>query len=139
MANPIEGWRAYTPSKTVWVWSCVGSVLATIIVGFSMFGWTTAGSALSMSENAVEDARENLVASICVQRFVTAPNAGDELVALKKADSWKRDDFIEEGGWATIKSLDTQISGAAEICADRLAAMEGLPAAVVTPDTESQG
>lgn len=139
MANPTEGWRSYTPSKTVWFWSCVGTVIVTMMVGFSMFGWTTAGTAQSMTENAVEEARENLVASICVQRFVTAPDAGDELVALKNADSWNRDDFIEEGGWATIKSLETQVSGAAEICADRLAEMEGLPARVVSSEAEAQG
>lgn len=139
MANPTESWRSYTPSKTVWFWSCIGTVIVTMIVGFSMFGWTTAGTAQEMADNAVEDARENLVASICVQRFVAAPDAADELVALKNAESWKRDDFIEEGGWAIIKSLDTQVSGAAEICADRLAAMEGLPASAVTPETESQG
>jgi hypothetical protein len=139
MANPTEGWRAYTPSKTVWFWSCIGSVLVTMILGFSIFGWTTAGTAQARADNAVEKARENLVASICVQRFVTAPNAGDELVELKQVDSWKRDDFIEEGGWATIKSLDTQVSGAAETCADRLAGMEGLPARVVNSQAESQG
>lgn len=137
MATPIQKWRDYQPSKAVWLWSCAACIILTVIVGFSAFGWTTAGSATAMAEDAAAKASERIVASICVDRFVSAPDAAANLVELKEADSWDRDTMIREGGWIEIGALEKQISDAADVCASRLVAMEGLPARVVGENTEA--
>ena len=40
-----QRWTAYRPSKAVWFWSCVGCVVATLIVGFTWGGWVTGSTA----------------------------------------------------------------------------------------------
>ncbi|WP_163271656.1 hypothetical protein [Chelativorans alearense] len=125
----FQRWEEYRPSKAMWLWSCAASIVLTMIVGFTAGGWVTGGTAASMAAGAGREAREALVASICVDRFVAAPDAQQNLQALKDASSWQRDDFINEGGWATLDLLKEQVSGAADLCADRLVAMDQIPVA----------
>lgn len=134
-----QRWQDYQPSKGVWFWSCVTCIVLTMIVGFTWGGWVTGGTARTMEAQAAQDAREQLVASICVDRFVKGPNASAQLAALKEAGTWERDDLIEEGGWITIDGLEDQVSGAADVCAEKLAAMENIPAAAGKPDTAAAG
>lgn len=129
-----QRWQEYRPTKAAWLWSCVAAAILTMIVGFTWGGWVTGGTANSMAAQTAEDAREQLVASICVERFVNAPNASATFAKLKEASSWERDDIIEEGGWITIKALDEQITGAADVCAEELVAMEDLPVRAVEPN-----
>ena len=119
------------------VWTAIGAAGLSLIIGFSWGGWVTGGSAQTMAEQASDDAREQLVATICVDKFVSAPNAAENLAQLKEASSYQRDDFIEDGGWSTIAALTEQVSGAADLCAERLAAMEGLPKSAVDTSTEA--
>ncbi|EIM72712.1 hypothetical protein A33O_18749 [Nitratireductor aquibiodomus RA22] len=81
-----------------------------------------------MVSQAKEDARENLVANLCVSKFVASAGADAKFVAVKEASSYERDDLVEEGGWATIDGLKEQVAGAIDLCADRIAGMEELPA-----------
>ena len=40
---------------------------------------------------------------MCVDRFMAAPGAGDQLVALQEiTSSYAQGKFVEEGGWAVI-------------------------------------
>lgn len=119
-----EKWNSYQPSKPMWFWSCVGASVLTMIVGFSWGGWVTGGTADERVERAGEQAVAALAADICVHRFLAASDAGVKLAELKKADSWKRDSFVEEGGWVTFAAMENPVDGAAEICADQLASAE---------------
>lgn len=130
-----QRWQEYRPSKAVWFWSCVACIVLTMIVGFTAGGWVTGGTARSMAAQAEQDARETLVASICVDRFLGAPNAQSKLTELKDTSSWQRDDFIVDGGWSKIVALNEQIPGAADVCAERLVAMEEIPASSGKPQT----
>lgn len=132
-----QQWHDYRPTKGVWAWSCVASIALTMVVGFTVGGWVTGGTANERVEDAVGDARAELVAMLCVDKFVTATNAGGMLSDLKEARSWEQDDFIEDGGWSTIAGLDDDVSGAADACAERLIAMDDIPAQVVDPNPES--
>ncbi len=122
-----QRWDNYQPSKALWLWSTVGAVIATMIVGFTAGGWTTGGSAAVMAEKAARDARAELVASVCIEKFVAQSDATAKFAALKEASSWQRDEFIEEGGWATLLGMEKAVPGAASACADQLTAMESLP------------
>ncbi len=120
-------WGDYKPTKVLWFWSCVGCIVATLIVGFTWGGWTTAGTANEMAVNAREDGRAELAAAVCVEKFLQASDAGVRLAELKEQSSWQRDGFIEKGGWTTLVGLEEPIDGAADLCAEQLAEME-LPA-----------
>ena len=93
----------YQASKTVVFWACVGSVVVAIIVGFSWGGWVTGGSAREMAENSAAQARQDLAAVVCVDRFMAAPDVGVQLAALKGMErSYQQSKFVEDGGWAII-------------------------------------
>jgi hypothetical protein len=119
-----NGWSEYRPSKTLWFWSCVGCVAATMVVGFTWGGWVTGGTADYQAAQAREEGRAQLAATICVERFTGAPDAAVELAALKDMSTWGRDDAIEDGGWVTPAGLTEPVAGAADLCADRLAEMD---------------
>jgi hypothetical protein len=113
----IENFKA---TKTTLFWSCAGCAVATMIVGFSWGGWVTGGTAQQNAAKAATEARAELAANICVDRFGKGPDAAGKLVALKATDSWKRRQFLEEGGWVTLPGLDKPIDGAAALCAESL-------------------
>jgi hypothetical protein len=124
-------WESYRPSKAIWFWSCAACVIATIVVGFAWGGWVTGGTAERMATAATDAGRARLAAATCVVRFEHGGDAVAQLAALKKADSYERGDMISKNGWVTMPGEATPVSGAADICAQRL-----LDA---TPATASKG
>jgi hypothetical protein len=122
-----QHWENYRPSKTMWFWSVAGISVLTMILGFTVGGWTTGGTAAFMAEKAARDARSTLAASVCVEKFVSTTGAAENLAALKEASYWERDDLIEDGGWAKLTGIEKAIPGAAELCAEELVALESLP------------
>ncbi len=116
-------WNAYRPTKTVVFWTGAACAVLTMIVGFGWGGWVTGRTAAGMAEGAAGKARSELAASICVERFMGATNAGAKLAELKTINSWQRNDFVEKGGWVTLAVADGPVRGAADICGSKLAEM----------------
>jgi hypothetical protein len=112
--------ETYRGSKTMIFWSCAGCIAATLILGFTWGGWMTASSARKAVVQAGYEARADMAAAICVNRFDASPDHVANLAALKGTDSWKRDDYIVKGGWLKIDGVDSDISGASALCAQRL-------------------
>jgi hypothetical protein len=75
------------------IWGFIIGALIAIIVGFMWGGWTTMGSAQTMSDEAVLASQ----AAICVAQFMKQPNHEEKLKAFM--DSWEKSEFIEKGGW----------------------------------------
>jgi hypothetical protein len=95
--------KEYQASKTVLFWACAGSVVVATIVGFSWGGWTTGGSAQEMAEESAAQARQEMAAVVCVDRFMAAPDAGVQLTALQEITSPStQGKFVQDGGWAII-------------------------------------
>lgn len=132
MAGFAERFASYKASKKVLVWSWVGVAILTMVVGFTWGGWVTGGAATAQAKTAAEDAVAQLAADVCFTRFMTAPEVGVSLAALKEEKSYARKSFVEKGGWVTIGGHDKPTAGAAELCADKLAEAE-VPVAAVTP------
>lgn len=131
-----DRWSQYRPTKSTWFWSCAAVAVATMVIGFTVGGWTTGGTAQEMAEEAAEDARAQLASTLCVDRFVSAPNASSELAALKEASSYERDDMIEDGGFTTFANMEDSVSGAADLCAEQLVALEEIPGATAEAEAE---
>src|SRR3546814_11295220 len=74
--NISQRWGDFRPSKTMLLWSCVVCVGLTMLLGFTWGGWVTGGTAKEMTESAVEDARAELAAAVCVDRFLKASDVG---------------------------------------------------------------
>lgn len=99
----LQRFQQYRASKAVLFWACTGSVAVATIVGFSWGGWVTGGTAREMAEDSAAQARQELSAIVCVDRFLAAPDAGVQLTALKEVStSYAQSKFVEEGGWAII-------------------------------------
>jgi alpha/beta superfamily hydrolase len=115
-------WQNFQASKTQLFWACAACAVATIVVGFTWGGWVTGGTANQRAATAATEARAQLAASVCVERFAKGPDAPAQLAALKGSESWKRDTFIEAGGWATLAGMDKPVAGAASLCVQELMA-----------------
>ncbi|CAP42978.1 hypothetical protein [Bordetella petrii] len=135
--SPMKAWSDYKPSKTIWLWSCVGAAVLTMIVGFTAGGWVTQNTAAKQAEASTSAAVAQLAAGICVHRFMAAPDAQAKLAALKSADSWKRDSIIEKGGWVTFADAKAPVDGAADLCASKL--MQSSEAAATTAMPRTSG
>ncbi len=116
-------WDDYQPSKSILLWACVATAIATVIIGFSWGGWVTGASSRTMASQAADTARGELAANICVQRFNAAPDAAAQLTALKALpEGYKRRQFVEDGGWATMPGAATADRQGVDGCATALGA-----------------
>ena len=93
-------------------------------------------TAQAMADDASKQARADLASTVCVSKFMKSPDAAATLATLKETQSWKRDDIIKEGGWATMIGIDKPSSDTIDMCADKLAEME-MPATAETGTTEA--
>lgn len=117
-----QRWDDYQPTKSTLFWACVGAVIAAIVVGFSWGGWVTGGTSRAAAMTAADVARGELAAAICVERFNAAPDAAARLVEFKAiTESYKKRQFVEAGGWATMPGQTTPDKRGAEGCAVALA------------------
>jgi hypothetical protein len=133
--NTRQRFQDYRPSKAALFWACAGCVVATLIVGFTWGGWVTGATAREMAKTAAEKAQAQVVATVCVDKFMAAADARPQLASLKEdSSSWRRERFVKDGGWAMID--DQSYDGAAKLCADRLMAMD-LPPAQEAATTET--
>ena len=115
-------WEDYQPSKTMLVWACIAAAIATIVVGFSWGGWVTGGTSQTMATAAGDTARGELASAICVERFNAAPDAATKLAEFKAIpDNYKKRQFLEAGGWATMPGQTSPDRRGAESCAVALA------------------
>lgn len=134
-ATVSQRWSAVQPSKAVLVWACVGSVAATLVLGFTWGGWVTGGTAKQMAEEAGASSRYELASVICVEKFLDAGDAPAQLATFQAIkSSYKQRQFIEDGGWAVMPSKDKAARQSADLCAKVLA---NLDPADLTPTTEA--
>ena len=116
-------WEDYQPSKSALFWACAVTIVATMIIGFSWGGWVTGGTSRSLATTAGDVARGELASAICVDRFNAAPDAAAKRVEFKAlTDSYKKRQFIETGGWATMPGKTSPDRLGVESCAVALAA-----------------
>ena len=112
-------------TKTTLVWSCVGSVVVALVIGFTLGGWVTGGTARQMQQTAGEDGRFDLASAICVERFMGQPNMREQLRELQGIRStFRQRQFIEEGEWALMPGRDSASRQGADLCARVLANLD---------------
>ena len=101
----------------------VGAMLLLIFI-FSA-GWVvTSGSAQMKAEKMVSSALMDRLAPISVAQFMQDPNREERLSEMKKLDSWKRGEYVQKQGWATMPGEKHADIGIADECARRLAELK---------------
>ena len=146
--NQLQWFDQYQASKTVLFWACAGSAVLTLAVGFYWGGWVTGGTAREMAEQSAAQARQELVAAVCIDRFMTAPDMHAQLSALQGLErSYQRGKFVEDGGWAIMPVSSSAAESlpvtsrdqreAAGLCAEALAKQEVPAAGTAEPVIEA--
>jgi hypothetical protein len=97
-----------------------GAAIA-MIIGFQWGGWTLGSTAANQVRDADQAGIVRVLAPICADRFEHAADAGANLAALKKADSWDRDVIITKAGWTTFPGSEPDRK-VAQACANLLSA-----------------
>jgi hypothetical protein len=97
----------------------IGGAIIAVIVGFQWGGWTLGSTAEKQVKDASRAGIVSVLAPICADKFQRAADAGANLAALKKADSWSRDEMIEKAGWTTFPG-STPDRRVAEACVSLL-------------------
>jgi alpha/beta superfamily hydrolase len=93
--------------------------VATMIIGFNWGGWTLGSTAQKQIKDAEQASIVRVLAPICADKFQHSADAGANLAILKNTDSWKREELIENAGWATFPSSEPD-QKVAEACAHLL-------------------
>ena len=93
--------------------SAIGAVVA-IILGFTWGGWVTASTAGKIRTEAVLDTQS----AICAAQFMKSPNHKAKVKAFKEYESWRRHEYIEEGGWDKMPGDDIARVLVSNACAE---------------------
>ena len=134
MRNGLRArWNNFEPRKTTVFWGFVLGVVATLVVGFGVFDWRTAGGAAAEALAAQQRERVELAEALCVERFTSGPNYPERLAELKETSKYGRDRFLEKGGWIDLAGWDAPVYAAADPCVERL--LERETAAPAASDT----
>ena len=88
--------------------AAVGAV-ATMFVGFYWGGWMLGSTAKKLATDETRSAIVTIAAPACAEHF--ANKANDEKWAeYQKVDTWRRDTYIKEAGYATATGLANDYS-----------------------------
>ncbi len=100
------------------LWGAAGGAALTIAVGFFWGGWVTGGTALEMARQSADRAVVERLATICVDQFNRDPMKVEKFRTLQEEGSWKRREFVEKQGWATMPGEDAPANRVGSKCAE---------------------
>ena len=83
--------------------AAVGAV-ATMFVGFYWGGWMLGSTAKKLATDETRSAIVTIAAPACAEHFVIKAN-DEKWTEYQKVDTWRRDTFIKEAGYATVAGL----------------------------------
>jgi hypothetical protein len=129
-----QRWREAQPTKKVLFWSCVASIILTMIVGFAWGGWVTGGTAQKMGRKMADAAVVKRLAPICVIQFNQDLGKEQKLTELKEMSDWSRRDYVQKQGWATMPGEENPDRQVATECANLLMQISQN---ISSPSTES--
>ena len=97
----------------------VGAV-ATMIIGFNWGGWVLGKTAENDAALRVNTALVQAYGPVCIEDFKHQANVEAKWVELTKLDTWRRDDYIKESGFATPPGSTSPNPAIADACAEAL-------------------
>ena len=105
---------------TPFAWGTAVGAVMLLIVAFSA-GWVvTSGSAQLKAKTMATDAVIGRLAPISIAQFMKDPNREARLKELKELEYWKRGEYVQKQGWATMPGEKVADSTVAAECARRL-------------------
>jgi hypothetical protein len=118
-ARYLRGWDDPRPGK-LRKFLAVLAFAGAAAGGYAAGDWMSSAKAERQSVEAVEKARRQLGAAVCVEHFMRQPDAEAQLTRLLHAGVKERGERIARGGWATMPDAQGPDPGLAVLCAARL-------------------
>lgn len=115
-----QRWAEARPTKTTAFWAWLGSIVLTMIIGFTWGGWVTGGTAETMATKMANDAVVQRLAPICVVQFNQDAEKDQKLTEFQEISSYQRAAFVEKQGWATMVDEEKPDRKVADACAKLL-------------------
>ena len=110
------------PENTnAYLWGAAVGAIALAVIGFGWGGWVTGGTSKKTASAAASDAKVEVLAPICAERFRAQPDSATKIAELIKASTWDRGNVVEKSGFATMPGSKTTDSDVARACAELLA------------------
>ena len=88
--------------------------IATIIIGFSWGGWMLGSTAKKLATDDTRSAIVTIAAPACAEHFVNKAN-DEKWAEYQKVDTWHRDTYIKDAGYATVAGLVNDYSTSSAI------------------------
>ena len=95
------------------LWGAVGGAVVVMIIGFAWGGWVLGGTSQNMGQEMAQGAVIDRLTPICIAQFNQDPERDKKLKVFKEIDSWKRNQYVKDQGWATIpfeKEPDSRVA-----------------------------
>jgi len=104
-------------------WGVVAGVILTLIVGFWLAGWYTAGSAQKLASDTADNAVVDALAPICAADFQSSAT-NDQKATLTKTATYDRADLIKKvvGTIPGQKEISAPLANACGDAIEKLAA-----------------
>jgi hypothetical protein len=97
----------------------VGAVV-TMIIGFNWGGWVLGKTAEDNATLRVNAALVQAYGPVCIERFEHQANVEAKWVELTKVETWRRDGYIKDSGFATPPGSTSPNGAVADACAGAL-------------------
>jgi hypothetical protein len=103
------------------IWGAViGSVL-TMIIGFGLGGWVTAGAADQAARLQADAAVTSALIPFCLEKARMDPAGAKKLGELRAISySYEQEQFVMKAGWASMPGSEEPNREVAEACAPQL-------------------
>ena len=98
------------------VYGALVGAAAVSILGFTLGGWTTAGSADEMADSFAAEQVTLAMVPVCLDLSEADTERATKLAALQEASSFQRRKAMMETGWATLPGADAPSRDLADAC-----------------------
>jgi hypothetical protein len=102
------------------VWGAVIGAVTVMILGFTWGDWTLRSTAEQLAQARAQETLVATLTPMCVERFMTQPEAKLKLAEFQQTASWRQTEVVEKGGWATAPGSTTPQATVAKACAAQL-------------------
>lgn len=102
------------------IYGAIAGAIAISILGFSVGGWTTGGSAQEMAEDLAEKEVTQAMVPLCVSMSKSDPERIAKMATIQEASGFSRRKAVLDTGWATLPGEENPNRDLAAACVDAL-------------------
>ena len=102
------------------IYGAFAGAIAASILGFTLAGWTTSGSAQEMAETLAKKEVTQAMVPVCLNRSAADPERVAKLATIEGASSFSQRKAMMETGWATLPGAKDPSGSLAVACIEGL-------------------